>query len=48
MESNMDKRMKEVRQEYITELFHMKNKFEKRTKKGDEDSKTAAYKDLME
>lgn len=48
MESNMDKKLKEVRQEYITELFQIKNKFERKVKSDDKDQKEQAYKDLLE
>ena len=39
MESNMDKRLKELRQEYIGELFNIKNKFERKINSNDEDVK---------
>merc|ERR1711937_284085 len=48
MESQMDKRLKDVRQEYIGELFNIKNKFERNINSNDEDKKKKAYIDLLE
>ena len=44
----MDKRLKDVRQEYIGELFNIKNKFERKINSNDEDTKKGAYIDLLE
>ena len=43
----MDKKLKEVRQEYIGELFQIKNKYERRVNSNDPDEKSKAYEDLM-
>lgn len=44
----MDKTLKDCRQEYIGELFTMKNKFERRIHGNDADNKKNAYKELLE
>jgi len=44
----MDKALKEVRQDYIGELFTMKNKFERRIHSTDADQKKNAYVELLE
>ena len=44
----MDKKLKEVRQEYIGELFQIKNKFERKITSGIPEQKEEAYKDLLE
>ena len=48
LESNMDKKLKELRQEYINELFNIKNKFERNIRSGDPDKKKEAYTGLRE
>ena len=47
MESQIDKDMKKVREEYILELFKFKNKFTKRTSDSSGEEKDQAYKDLI-
>ena len=46
-ESDMDRKLKELRQEYINELFNIKNKFERKIHSDDEDTKNKAYEDLL-
>lgn len=48
IESPIDKNLKVLRQEYIGELFQIKNKFERAINSGDEDKKEKAYKDLLD
>lgn len=48
IESPIDKNLKVLRQEYIGELFQIKNKFERAINSGDDDKKEKAYKDLLE
>lgn len=47
LESKIDKDLKEVREQYILELFKQKNKFERKTKSGKEEEKEEAYNDLI-
>lgn len=47
MESEIDKEMKGVREEYIKELFNFKSKFSRRTTDTTQDEKDKAYKDLI-
>lgn len=44
----MDKKLKELRQEYINELFNIKNKFERKINSKNEDMKKEAYLGLLE
>ena len=47
MESQIDRDMKLVREEYILNLFKFKNKFIRRTTESGPDEKDQAYKDLI-
>ena len=47
MESEIDRDMKKVREEYVKELFNFKNKFSRRTTDTPQDEKDKAYKDLI-
>ena len=47
MESEIDRDMKKVREDYIKELFKFKNKFSRRTTDTTQDEKDKAYKDLI-
>ena len=47
MESEIDKEIKKVREEYVKELFNFKNKFSRRTTDTAQDEKDQAYKDLI-
>ena len=48
MESEIDKKIKKLREEYVLELFKQKNKFEKHKDSEKLDTKDAAFKDLLE
>ena len=47
MESEIDKDLKKVREDYVKELFNFKNKFARRTTDTTQDEKDKAYKDLI-
>jgi hypothetical protein len=49
LETEIDKDIKALRQEYITELFKIKGKFSKKTKDGQPiDTRQEGYKDLVQ